>query len=49
MAKLTKQQLHKIQQIAKIMYKQDPKLPYSKCVQMAYYDWHDNYKKYHGK
>ncbi len=49
MARLTKSQMHQIQQIAKIMHKQDPHLPYSKCVQMAYWDWKDNHDKYHKK
>lgn len=49
MAKLTRQQLHKIQEIAKIIHKQNPKQPYSMCVQQAYHDWHDNWLKYHRK
>ena len=46
MAKLTKEQMHKIQEIAKIIHKQNPKQPYSTCVQQAYRDWNDNNKKH---
>lgn len=49
MAKLTKQQLHAIQDIAKIIHKQNPNQKYSTCVRQAYADWRDNKQKYSKK
>ena len=45
MAKLTKQQLHQIQTLAKARHKREPKLPYSKCVKLAYSDWQERNRK----